>query len=225
MVTLEIKPHEQEVLRTKLFKLTHSIIKELFYNYGYSIKPQDQLHLVKYIAKILNPVLNVIDDDNEDVDKVVHLANSKTCKYLLNDTEYCESMFNRGTIYVESIVRNLNEYYPLQTEFDDDKYFTILADVLRKLFKLVDNFCRNENYTFKFIDIYDEDYLYIKHVVTHEDVTIVLVDNNMFGELVCDKSEVETMEIILDKYKAVIELALAMIQKRKQEEINSFFNI
>ena len=134
-------------------------------------------------------------------------------------------MFNRGTIYVESIVRNLNEYYPLQTEFDDDKYFTILADVLRKLFKLVDNFCRNENYTFKFIDIYDEDYLYIKHVVTHEDVTIVLVDNNMFGELVCDKSEVETMEIILDKYKAVIELALAMIQKRKQEEINSFFNI
>lgn len=199
------------MLKDSIFANIEALLKEFYFSYITEISFDKRYLITKSLGRFLNNFLsnsNVFRDciDKESLDKLKHLAKPVDIK-LIDDEQYIDSIVCRAYHLFADILESL-KVVPL--EFTADNVNNILgtcAKLFRDSLTILNVMESNLNYTLQYLDVYGEDFIYLKYVACTTDIIYELNTDSLLGTLTCTKENSALLQTTLERYVAITEFA------------------
>lgn len=199
------------MLKDNIFANIEALLKEFYFSYITEISFDKRYLITKSLGRFLNNFLsnsNVFRDciDKESLDKLKHLAKPVDIK-LIDDEQYIDSIVCRAYHLFADILESL-KIVPL--EFTVDNVNNILgtcAKLFRDSLTILNVMESNLNYTLQYLNVYGEDFIYLKYVACTTDIIYELNTDSLLGTLTCTKENSALLQTTLERYVAITEFA------------------
>lgn len=199
------------MLKDSIFANIEALLKEFYFSYITEISFDKRYLITKSLGRFLNNFLsnsNVFRDciDKESLDKLKHLAKPVDIK-LIDDEQYIDSIVCRAYHLFADILESL-KVVPLEFTVDNvNNILGICAKLFRDSLTILNVMESNLNYTLQYLDVYGEDFIYLKYVACTTDIIYELNTDSLLGTLTCTKENSALLQTTLERYVAITEFA------------------
>lgn len=199
------------MLKDSIFVNIEALLKEFYFSYITEISFDKRYLITKSLGRFLNNFLsnsNVFRDyiDKESLDKLKHLAKPVDIK-LIDDEQYIDSIVCRAYHLFADILESL-KVVPLEFTVDNvNNILGICAKLFRDSLTILNVMESNLNYTLQYLDVYGEDFIYLKYVACTTDIIYELNTDSLLGTLTCTKENSALLQTTLERYVAITEFA------------------
>ena len=217
------------MLKDNIFASIEALLKEFYYSYITEISFDKRYLITKSLGRFLNNFLsnsNVFRPyiDKESLDKLKHLAKPGDIK-LIDDEQYIDSVVCRAYHLFADILESLKTV-PL--EFTVDNVNNILgtcAKLFRDSLTILNVIEANLNYTLQYLNIYSEEFIYLKYIACTVDIIYELNTDSLLGTLTCTKENSALLQTTLERYVAITEFAESKKElNNSYSQVKKFFN-
>lgn len=199
------------MLKDSIFANIEALLKEFYFSYITEISFDKRYLITKSLGRFLNNFLsnsNVFRDciDKESLDKLKHLAKPVDIK-LIDDEQYIDSIVCRAYHLFADILESL-KVVPLEFTVDNvNNILGIWAKLFRDSLTILNVMESNLNYTLQYLNVYGEDFIYLKYVACTTDIIYELNTDSLLGTLTCTKENSALLQTTLERYVAITEFA------------------
>lgn len=199
------------MLKDSIFANIEALLKEFYYGYITEVSFDRRYLITKSLGRFLNNFLsnsNVFRPyiDKESLDKLKHLAKPVDIK-LIDDEQYVDSIVCRAYPLFADILESL-KVVPLKFTVDNvNNILGTCAKLFRDSLTILNVIETNLTYTLQYLDIYGEDFIYLKYIACTVDIIYELNTDSLLGTLTCTKENSELLQTTLERYVAITEFA------------------
>lgn len=217
------------MLKDSIFANIEALLKEFYYGYITEISFDRRYLITKSLGRFLNNFLsnsNVFRPyiDKESLDKLKHLAKPVDIK-LIDDEQYVDSIVCRAYPLFADILESL-KVVPLKFTVDNvNNILGTCAKLFRDSLTILNVIETNLTYTLQYLDIYGEDFIYLKYIACTVDIIYELNTDSLLGTLTCTKENSALLQTTLERYVAITEFAESKKElNNSYSPVKKFFN-
>lgn len=217
------------MLKDRIFNNIDGLLKEFYYGYISKIAFDKQYLITKSIARFTNNFLNSNTIfkpyiNKKSLDRLEHLAKPADVK-LMDDMEYIDSVVCRAYPLFADILESL-KLVPLKfTTNNVNNILGTCAKFFRDSLTILNIIETSLIYTLQYLDIFSDDFIYLKYVACTADIIYELDTNTLLGTLTCTKENSELLQTTLERYVAITEFAESKKELDSDySHIKKFFN-